>query len=738
MPWMVVAYGLGCVAVATSPSLPEGEWVVALGACGLVALIRRGRWLVVGAFSAGVAFAWCAASDWLSVQTSVKALAQPVVLTGVVTGLPVGDPSRVTFDLRVEHGVLEGWTVRLTAFRSGWQLRAGQRREVRARLRPIDTALSPGLPDRRLRALNAGIVARGTALDGRLLPSPTTPSTLIGRQREWLAEMFGERFAARGHGADLLRALALGDRRGLSPELRDAMARTGTGHLLAVSGLHVALAAGVGFALAGFGVRILPGTTGSMRTSLQAIGALVVAGGYAVFTGFQLPTQRALIMIAAALTGRCFARHVSAWRRLALAAGGILLASPLAVLDPGFWLSFCAVATLLLWASSRGVPSWRDLPRLQLIIAVLMWPLGATWFGQVSLIAPLVNLIAIPWVSLTIMPAVITGTLLTYLSEPVATLPLSVAAWQLHAMATILCSLAAWPGSAVTLAPTSPVLVIVAVGLLATLTFPRGLLPRGPAVMLLATLVLARSPGVRPGEFEAHVLALSRGTATLVRTARHTLLIDAGGATSRGGDRAGEEVSRILSALSVRRIDALVLTEASASHAGGAEYVSRRLRPARTWARSADLAHVTCKADQRWQWDDVEFRFVFPSGFLPVGYGGGCVLLISGAGGRLLVAGDPKTAALDRIAENLLPVPAVMASAHGRADPSRLLSDGGVAVVTPPHRRGARRSPFACENARRCAVLESGEQGMITLRFVAKPPEIQASSWKQQHRRWWR
>ena len=198
-----------------------------------------------------------------------------------------------------------------------------------------------------------------------------------------------------------LRALLLGDRSGLNSDAQNRLRRSGTAHLIAISGLHLALIAGLIYLALRPLLASLPPRwrQGIQPRTIALHGTLAVSLVYALLTGAAAPVLRAWMMLAAVVL--CWHIPVISSRdALKLAALGVLLQNPWQLGAAGAWLSFSAVAIILysapLWRRMRPLKQWLV---LQTLITALLTPLGWALFGGISLIAPIANLILIPWLA---------------------------------------------------------------------------------------------------------------------------------------------------------------------------------------------------------------------------------------------------------------------------------------------------------------------------------------------------
>lgn len=221
-----------------------------------------------------------------------------------------------------------------------------------------------------------------------------------------------------GNGA-YMSALSVGKSEVLTQHDWQILRETGTIHLVSISGLHLTLTAFYAFIL----FRIFFALIGWRSPAPYKLAALIAIGAawsYATLAGMSLPTIRAAIMFTIAMISLLIEKPIFTLNSVALALLTILSIWPLSLFMPGFWLSFIAVTILTLTARVVS-SSLKGLIISQLIISLLLIPLTATFFQEISLISPLINLFAIPWTSLMIMPPLLLGTLLLPLSKLFAT-----------------------------------------------------------------------------------------------------------------------------------------------------------------------------------------------------------------------------------------------------------------------------------------------------------------------------
>jgi len=582
---------------------------------------------------------------------------QDIELTGRIAGLPgtAGDPVRFLF--RVERARAAGrdiafeGVVRLSWYRDTPELSAGERWRLIVRLKPPHGFANPGGFDYERWLFQQDIKATGyvrhVAENLRLDPGPGI--YLVDRWRQRLRERLGA--ILEGNIGDVLvRALVLGDRSGLRPEQWEVLTRTGTNHLIAISGLHVGLVAGFLFFLSRWS------WSRSVRLSLlmaapraAAIIALAGALAYSALAGFAVSTQRALIMSAVVLGAVLFSRTLRPTSGITLALVGVLTLDPGAVLSHGFWLSFCAVALLLYALGQRLAVGrfWSKWGRAQWAVAVGLFPLLLLLFGRASLISPAVNLIAVPLISL-LLPAVLVASLLGLTLG--LELPLVLVAKVLGLGFALLEWASEWTWAAETMS-WRPVWVWADAFVGAALLLaPRGLPGRWLGLLFLSPLALVRPPAPGQGEAEFTLLDVGQGLAVVVQTNRHVLVYDTGPGFLSGFNTGSAVVLPYLRHKGVDRIDTLLITHGDKDHAGGFAGLRDRISIGRVLSGEpqaiVDGRATPCLAGEDWTWDGVDFEILYPDAPRREGNESSCVLRISaqGAVGGVLLTGDIETA----------------------------------------------------------------------------------------------
>jgi competence protein ComEC len=675
----IVAFALGVWLAQQQAALPGWGVVLALvAAFGCAAVARgvlRGRLTVPAAAalvlaSAGLGFAWAAAAAKLALadRLAPEFEGRDVTLTGVVDSLPQPFERGVRFEFAVEDAVTAGpgpvafrapgrvllaWYNGLTPeeFQEVLPVRPGERWRLTVRLRLPHGNANPHGFDYEAWLLERGMGATGYVRPRgeriRLTEMVYRPGYAIERLRERIRTKLWDALPEHRY-AGVVIALAIGDQRAIETVDWETFTRTGVGHLMSISGLHVTMVSGLAAAIVLWVWRRRPRFGLALPAPKAAAAAAFVTALTRCSRGSRCPAQRTLYMIAVVAVALWLDRLQSSSRVLAIALAVVLLADPWAVVSPGFWLSFAAVALMLYVGASRlrdqhWALAWG---RVQWAITIGLAPLLLVLFQQVSAVSPVANAIAIPVVSFVVTPlailaAVIPGAWLAELAHAVllALMPalgwlgrLPGATWQSHARRS---------GPRRSRSSGSRVLS------------RRAACRRYAAPLLCLPMFALRPAAPDAGAAWITFLDVGQGLAALVRTKDHVVLYDAGPAYGPDADAGSRVVVPFLRGEGLTRLDALVVTHDDADHSGGAVSVMRTIPVDVLWSSLAEAhparglapVRLPCRAGARWERDGVRFTLLHPA---TASYDDpwlkpnsrSCVLRVETRHGAVLLTGD--------------------------------------------------------------------------------------------------
>ncbi|RMN25622.1 DNA internalization-related competence protein ComEC/Rec2 [Pseudomonas coronafaciens pv. zizaniae] len=630
----MIALALGLVALRFLPVLPP-IWLLLLMPI-LALMLLPFRTYPMAFFLVG--FTWaCVSAQWaLNDRLLHRFDGQTLWVQGNVVGLPSVAEGVVRFELEDARSRRAKLPARIrVAWYGGPDVKSGERWRLALKLKRPGGLVNPDAFDYQAWLLARRIGATGTVADGQLL-TPARGAWRDGIRQRLLA------VDAQGREGGLA-ALVLGDGSGLSRTDWQVLQNTGTVHLLVISGQHIGLLAWVVYALIaglarwGLWPRALPW----LPTACAL--AFVAALGYGLLAGFEVPVRRACVMVGMVLLWRLRFRHLGVVWPLLLSFCAVLIFEPLVTLQPGFWLSFAAVGILILIFSGRlgAWQWWQSWTRAQWLIAIGLLPILLALNLPISLSGPFANLLAVPWVSVIVLPLALIGTLLLpvpVVGEGLLWLAGGALEWLFVFLGWVADVLPAWLPSAV------PVWAWL-ISLLGAFVL---LLPRGVPMRPLGwpLLLLCVFPPITPvpmGRVEVLQLDVGQGLSILLSTRNHTLLYDAG---PRFGEfDIGERV--VVPAIrksGVRHLDLMLISHADADHAGGALAVHRafpvnRVSGGEVARLAPQLDAGLCENGERWEWDGVVFT-TWRWEEAPDGNAGSCILSVEANGERLLLTGD--------------------------------------------------------------------------------------------------
>ncbi len=455
--------------------------------------------------------------------------------------------------------------------------------------------------------------------------------------------------------AAILSALVVAIRTDFDDEQWKLLQQTGTSHLVAISGLHIAVVAGFAF----LPIMLIWGLFPRLneKIPLQVAGAIagvLFATTYAMLAGFTLPTQRALLMVVIALLGLLVRRHYQSSTILAVVLIAVLLLDPLAGMTVSFWLSFLAV-TIILIILKRQIEQPRSkimsLIKMQIILSLGMLPLTLFFFGSASLLSPIANLIAIPWVSLLIVPLSLLALVFMPISTVISNGILSISALAIKWMFIGFALLGDSPLANITVAKIPSIYLILAFAGFLFMLLPKGFPARwlGLIAMLPALLFAPEKPN--QGDFTFTLLDAGQGMASVVQTQNHTLIYDVGTRYSKTYDIGKLVVAPFLKAKGITTVDRMILSHNDIDHWGGAEAVLKEINV--NEVMSSDLTILSrlenqevmiCNKGDLWQWDGVNFEIISPSeeflNQVKKDNNRSCVLRVSNSNHSLLLTAD--------------------------------------------------------------------------------------------------
>lgn len=818
---LVIGFALGIGLLQIQAQLPGIEWaIVGLTMAGLLAFTARRFWqpflrvpllLTCGAW---LGFLWAAAfAHYYLDQELPKAWeGRDITVIGTVADLPDRNQQGTRFRFDVEQVVVQGgvmppvpprislawYTRRMTqAVEDGEQtaqpyqqvadLQPGSRWRLTVRLkRPHGNANPDGFDyevwllqdDVRATGYVVGAAGGNAGNANRQLDAFVwTPSHAIEYARGWLRDRIFAALPDQPY-ASVIVALVMGDQHGIGASDWSIFNRTGIGHLVAISGLHITMLAGLCAGLASWLWRRSFFTGAQLSLLIPAQKVAIIAGVlagflYVLLAGFGVPAQRTLYMLAVVGIAFWRGRIVRVSVVLCLALGLVLLLDPWSILWPGFWLSFGAVGLLIYGTAGRMQPGyameaaastrwWQKLwlafktgAHAQYIVTVGLVPLTLLLFGQYSLVSPIANAVAIPLVGFVITPLALLGSLMpAMLAKWVLLVPHQLLVW----LADFLKWLDAMPFAVWQTPLPSWWMFLMALGGTALMLAPRGWPARWLGLFGWLPLILQIPTTPDEGSMRVTAFDIGQGSALLVETPTHRLLYDTGPSFSTESDAGSRVILPYLRARGIDRLDRIVISHNDNDHSGGAvsifqgvhvDSVYSSLALASPIVRAAP-GHQRCMAGQSWNWDGIGFSILHPA---PVSYESdkwrpnarSCVLKVQIGRQSILLAGDIEAGQEDQLLNGpqaeQLPSTVLLAPHHGSGTSSteaflkRVHPDVGVFQVGYRNRfNHPRPDVYARYDALGIRRLRTDESGAVIMTFG---DQLDVAEYRKAHRRYW-
>ncbi|WDZ94467.1 DNA internalization-related competence protein ComEC/Rec2 [Herbaspirillum sp. WKF16] len=818
---LIIGFAIGIGLLQMQARLPGLEWYVA----GLVlaALLAFTAWKFWQPFlrvpllltcGAWLGFLWAAAFAQYYLDQELPAAweGREVTVIGTVADLPDRDAQGLRLRFDIEQVVMQGMVIPPVPPRVSlaWygnrrqqapaedgeqaaparialpEMQPGSRWKLNVRLkRPHGNANPDGFDyevwllqdDVRATGYVVGAPAPAAAVNRRIDAFVWTPSHAVEYARGWLRDRILAALPGQPY-APAIAALVMGDQRGISQSDWSIFNRTGVGHLMAISGLHITMLAALFGGLASWLWRRSFFTRAQLPLRFPAQKVAVAAGIltallYVALAGFGVPAQRTLYMLVVVGIAFWRARIMRVSVVLCLALGLVLLLDPWSLLWPGFWLSFGAVGLLMYGTVGRMQPRyameaaartlwWRKLwlavkegARAQYIVTLGLVPLTMLLFGQYSLVSPIANAVAIPLVGLVITPLALLGSLLpAFAAEYALQLPHQLLGW----LAEFLQWLDGMPFAVWQTPLPSWWMFLLALGGTMLMLAPRGWPARWLGLFGWLPLVLNAPTAPPDGSMRVTAFDVGQGMALLVETPTHRLLYDTGPYYTPESDGATRVILPYLRARGIDRLDRVVISHNDNDHSGGAVSLFKGMRVDSVYSSLAGNspilraapAHTRCMAGQSWNWDGIGFTMLHPT---PESYDSdkwkpnarSCVLKVQIGRQSILLAGDIEAVQEDQLlngaAAEQLQSTVLLAPHHGSGtsstEPFLRAVRPELAIFQVGYRnRFNHPKPEVFERYRQLGIrrLRTDDSGAIIMNLG---DQLAAEGYRQEHPRYW-
>jgi competence protein ComEC len=602
----------------------------------------------------------------------------------------------------------------------------GQKWQMTLRLQPVHGSLNEGGFDSQRYALAQHLILRGRVVKAVRL------NERCSLRGQWLSAVNASTQVLPWQG--IILALGFGERAVMTAEAKDILRQTGTAHLMAISGLHISLAAGVGWIFARLIQLFLPAHRIGYRLPLLA--GVFTASICTWLAGVNPPAERTFLGLIIWMSLRLSGRQWTSWEVWIACMAGILLYDPLTVLSDSFWLSVLAVAALIFWYQWMPLPPdvgrWRasyrhllSLIYLQTGITLLLVPLQVFIFHGLSLNALLANLFAVPYVSFIVTPLLFAGLMLT----AVPWLGENIWRWIDWLLEQLFAFLKYLPGGWLELDERFLALSFAGWGLIVIYRLSLWRMSAiSISVLIVAVIVYSARVFERKDDslWEITMLDIGHGLAVaLVRNGK-VLLYDTGNAWP-GGDAAQKVIIPWLRWKHLKP-EAIIISHEHLDHRGGLSSLLKAWPEVTVRSPLGWVNHQPCFKGEKWQWQGLQFTAYWPPADNRVqGNNGSCVVLITDGRFRLLLTGDVESPAelsmlrkqWDHLQADIIQVPH-----HGSRTSSGaplLRSVAGRAALASVSRYNAWRLPSAkvVERYRKqgYAWYDTSHSGQITIRI---------------------
>ncbi|MDX1838829.1 DNA internalization-related competence protein ComEC/Rec2 [Legionella taurinensis] len=605
-------------------------------------LLFKAGWGILVWFLAACLWSWLHQHAIAEKNMPLTPVIQQALIKGTVVSIPAVHTDKTQFQLALTaiNGQPAKALMLLNCYQRCPEVHAGQGWQFHAKLkRPINLR-NPGAFDYRRWLTARHVTWTGYLKPGQSLLIKEAPADKLLVWRERLAANL-TRSIPKGEELGIVQALTLGVTHQMGSESWDLFRRTGTTHLMVISGAHIGLVAGFCMGITQWLWRRW-GRLCLFCPSQQAgsLAGMLAAFSYALLAGFGVPAQRSLVGTVLLLSRYWLSRQFTVWQAWRYGLFLVLLYEPHAVLLPGFYLSFMAVAVLIITHRRYGLTGIKQTLALQLACLAGLMPVTLYCFGYGAINGLLANLLAIPLVSFVLVPLSLISLIISnvvsssWLMMPVigtTKLLLLYLRW-IDSFAMVNLQVGIQEISTV-------VILLLVLGLL--LVLPLKLIWPALFCMLLAVWV-PKPSRLERGEARIDVLDVGQGLAIVVSTREHYLIYDTGMKFFHGSDMGKLAVIPYLQAMGIPRIDKIIISHPDLDHRGGLESIEEQYPDAELLVDRVDFYHrgQTCHHYPDWEWDGIQFHFFPVLQQFNDKNNSSCILQISRKGQHVLLTGD--------------------------------------------------------------------------------------------------
>lgn len=764
MFFTAISFLLGDLLFQQLHVLPNFSMNISLLICALVLVWMRRlsciSWLLFACIS-GFLWAEWQAHHLLSIKLDKNMEEKTILITGTIVTLPKVEEKIAHFEFELTNiewadiSIAKNMRVKLSWYHPDIPLNVGGRYQFYARLKRIHSCQNPGTFDQEAWYLQHGIRAQGYIVQNQqnqLLVNNrfTMP---IQQLRQYL-QYYIYKLLPASETAPWLMALMIGERSQIPPHHWDILRRTGTNHLMAIAGLHLGFIALITHFIFNKIWRWWPrGLLLIPAQQVAILGAVVSVLFYSALAGFSIPTQRASLMFIIFSYATFMKSSINPWQSWSLALFIIILIQPLSVLSEGFWLSFATLALLIFHMRGRLAPQgmWWNWGRAQWIIGLGLIPFTIYFFHEFPLLSFVANLIAIPWLTFTILPFTFISTVLILIHPAWASCFLAFADKNLSLLWIFLTWVAKCPSfSWQQFYPTMNLLLASMIGS-TLLLLPHRTPGRIMGLFWMLPLWFYSPQLPKNGELWLTLLDVGQGLSVVVQTKHHMLLYDTGPKYSEQFNMGKHVVVPFLRSIKTNNIDMLVISHGDNDHIGGASSVMEafNVNEIKTSVTERFKFKNTslCLEKEKWQWDNINFEFLYPDkSNLNLGNDSSCVLLIDNGTQQILLSGDiEKWAERRMLKKNKLSPTAILVAPHHGSKTSGLrkfmetLRPQIVLYAVGYRNRYHFPHPSVVKSYKQIESqqLDTSTSGAIQIKLSQKEASIKPESFRNQHHHYW-
>lgn len=702
--------------------------------------------IMIFTLSVSLGFFWACIQAKPRINPNIEVFNPQNTIKGVVQNVLYQATNTIRFEFRVTELCDSAQlctkinaSVRLYWTKPKYNLHHGDELAIQAKLKPPYDLSNPGTQSKTKQYFLNNLIANGKVLQIARIKANLKISLRDKLEHNLNTSL--DNSAYKG----IVTALVIGKQSEISTKQWQTFRATGTSHLMAISGLHIGLVAGLFYLLAFKGWVRSKWVAQMPAQNIAPIFAIIGALFYANLAGWSIPTQRACIMITVMMLGVMLRQPILRGSVLCAAALIILIVDPFAIFRAGFWLSFSAVGLLML--SIKMHPNAKRIKRWlypQVYLFVGMMPLTLFWFEQASIISPFANLIAIPWMSFIVVPCALVGALLSF--SAVGQMILQCSVFFLNCLMCLLDFLADY-FPVVNLYVPWPVLLLVSLGCILC-CLPKNSALKKIGLICFVPLFLPSNNALEEGQFKCHILDVGQGTSLILQTRNHLVIYDFGAKLYSGFDAGAQVLNPYLRRLRIKKIDLAIISHHDNDHEGGFKAVRDNHKIESTMSSSHTKAQqfdILCRNGMRWDYDGVRFEILHPENLLKKKNNQSCVLKVSTHNQSLLIPGDIEAVVENELVKSYadkLKADILLVPHHGSKTSS---SESFIQSVMPKvaiitvgfnnRYQLPKQEVVERYKAYKIEVLNTYQTGAIQLLFNDKP--ISISKWRVLHQSLW-